>query len=138
MERECVACGRVFAAQRSTARFCGGVCRARSARAGAAVVRRVLSPSAVQVTANRVEPSVTDRALIAAVWERVTVSGLETSPDGLLAVALAERMAVEPSGSAYASLHRQLVAGLDRIEGLRPQRSGLDELRLRRDRKRAG
>ena len=77
---------------------------------------------------------------MASVRERVDAAGLLGTPDGEAAIALATAMTlpVNQDGSKFASLYRQLKVALERLDALAPVRSSVDELRLRRDRKRAG
>ena len=114
-------CGNQFAAQRSTAKYCSSSCRAKAS----------LDPQPVVQIAQRLV------GLVDSVRERVEAAGLDGTVDGVSAVALAGRMESAQNDSAYASLHRQLLVAMDRIDALAPKQGAVDELRLRRDRKRA-
>jgi len=114
-------CGNQFSAQRSTAKYCSSSCRAKAS----------LDPQPVVQISQRLV------GLVDSVRERVEAAGLAGTVDGVSAVALAGRMESALNDSAYASLHRQLLVAMDRIDALAPRQGAVDELRLRRDRKRA-
>src|SRR5690349_4717532 len=116
-------CGNQFNAQRSTAKYCSSSCRAKASLDPQPVVQ---IPSPKRLT-----------GLVDSVRERVEAAGLDGTVDGVSAVALAGRMESAQNDSAYASLHRQLLVAMDRIDALSPKQGVMDELRLRRDRKRA-
>ena len=101
--------------------------------------REVAKVTVAQVAAS-VEGDGAVSGLLASVRERVDGSGLGSTPDGQAAIALATAMTlpVNQDGSKFASLYRQLTVALERLDALAPVRSSVDELRLRRDRKRAG
>jgi len=134
MQKSCEHCGKAFEAKLDRARFCSGTCRALHAK-GAVSPARVVA----QVAAS-VEGDGAVSGLLASVRERVDGSGLGSTPDGQAAIALATAMTlpVNQDGSKFASLYRQLTVALERLDALAPVRSSVDELRLRRDRKRAG
>lgn len=123
MERRCESCGRVFVAQRSTARFCSDTCRKRALRGTPAPAVE----SVVELEAD----------LVAATRERLQIAGLDGSVEGLLAVRLAEAVVKNEDGSKLAALAARFSAQMDRVEALAPRETSVDELRRRRDRKRA-
>lgn len=132
MQKVCEHCGKVFEAKLDRARFCSGSCRALHAKGSVSPVRVV-----AEVAASGDEAAA---ALLVSVRERVESSGLGLTPDGQAAIALATAMTlpVNQDGSKFASLYRQLTVALGRLDALAPVRTSVDELRLRRDRKRAG
>ena len=81
---------------------------------------------------------VSARGLVASVRGRVESAGLLGTPDGEAALALAQAMSlpVNQDGSKFASLYAKLTVALDRLDAQAPVATRVDELRLRRDRKR--
>ena len=79
------------------------------------------------------------RGLMSSVRERVDAAGLLGTPDGEAAIALAVAMSlpVNQDGSKFASLYAKLTVALDRLDAQAPVATRVDDLRLRRDRKRA-
>lgn len=128
MKRSCVQCGQVFVARSERGKYCSATCRARAseARARGVDVPDVAGPSVAD-----------DSVFVRSVVDRVSEAGLEGSPDGLLAIRLAEAVVANDDGSKLAALSRQFNAQMDRIESLVPRVTQVDELRRRRDRKRA-
>lgn len=122
MEKRCQQCGKVFDAKLDRAKFCSGSCRALSSQGVAPVTALPTAPP-------------TSTGLLDSVVKRVTDAGLLGTVDGEAAIDLASRM-VGAADSSYSAMHRQLVVVLERLDALAPVRSSLDELRLRRDRKR--
>lgn len=124
MTRNCDACGIEFEAKRSTAKYCGGTCRQRGNR----------RPS------GDVDQTPAESGLVASIRLELEQAGrLETSL-GQQAVTLAERLgSPRDTGSAVASLSKELRAVMaEATAGANTAASALDELRARRDRKRAG
>lgn len=128
LARTCVQCGKAFEAQRQSAQFCSASCRAMKSQGYA--------PKAAAVAVLPAREPVAD-GLYGSVLARVTEAGLLDSPEGQAALDLARRLPDANDGSV-AGLHRELRAALAVVDALVPRRSSLDELRLRRDRKRAG
>lgn len=124
MQKQCLQCGKVFEAKLERAKYCSGSCRALASQGVASVAQMPVGP----------KPST---GLVDSVRARVEAAELAESPDGVATIALAQRMESAQNDNAYASLHRQLVVSLDRIDASTPRQGAMDELRLRRDRKRA-
>lgn len=133
MERSCAHCGASFTAQRSSARFCGGRCRAQAAaeRAKGRVVAQEAAPAD---TAPLGRPS----NLLEAVRGLLAASGALATPAGRLCEVLAVRVASgEEAGAALASLSRELRAALAAATaGTRSAADPVDELRARREARR--
>jgi len=123
LDKRCVQCGKPFEAKLERAKYCSGSCRALASQG----VAPVATIPVQQV----------DAGLAESVRERVELANLTGSVDGVSAIALASRMEKAQNDNAYASLHRQLLVAMDRIDALAPKQGAMDELRLRRDRKRA-
>jgi hypothetical protein len=127
---KCARCGQPFEAKRSTAKFCGGKCRALAAkeRSRGVVVTPIEAPAAdasgLVYGATRSELEAADR--------------LSTSL-GAKALALAARIdSGQDTGSALAALVKQHDATMaEAVKGAQVAASPLDELRRRRDAKRA-
>lgn len=132
MVRECDFCGREFVAQRSTAKFCSSSCRARNASGVEKPVSAVVIP--LRDAAGDSDAAGT---LLTSVEERVRAAGLSSTPDGLAAVLLARALERNVDGSKLAALYGKFTVAMDRIDALAPKQGATDDLRLRRDRKRA-
>lgn len=127
MRKTCVQCGKPFEAQRASAKYCSSSCRAYASQGVAPVVQ--ISGS------DRSGGSVGE--LVASVIERVDSAGLSSTPDGLGAILLARQLEESSDGSKTAALYRQFTVAMDRLDALAPKAGAMDDLRLRRDRKRA-
>jgi len=131
MQRECESCGRSYAARRASSRFCGGTCGKRSQRATAAgIPLRAATPDDREAP-----PSELERAVARELDE---VGRLGTVA-GQVAVLLAQRIAGRrETGAATAALAKQLhVTMTEALGGVAKAADPLDEIRARRDRKRA-
>lgn len=130
MRRACDSCGREYVAKRSSSRFCSDRCRKRAQRApGGSLTPAVALP----VTGPPV-------ALVAAVRRELESADRLDTVLGQQALDLARR--VEDSsgetGAGLASLSKELRTVMTAaMAGVETAASPLDELRARRDRKRA-
>jgi hypothetical protein len=130
MMRQCDACSAEYLAKRRSSRFCSGRCR-KKAHGGAAT----LAGHAKVLELAPDEPS----ALLLAITSELAAAGRLNSSLGRQAILLAGRIgAPADTGSSVAAVSKELRAvmakALDDAEaGVDP----LDELRARRDRKRA-
>lgn len=136
MSRECESCGVSFGAKSPRARFCSDRCRKRAQRtpAARAVKRGVEAPVVASVAAGA------DRSGLFGVTSRQleAVDRLDTVL-GQQALALAARI-VSPveSGASVASLSKEFRAVMaEALEGVAVAADPMDELRRRRDLKRA-
>jgi len=131
MQRQCESCGRTYTARRASSRFCSGTCGKRSQRARAAGIPL----RAATLDDREAAPSELERATA---HELEAVGRLE-SVAGQIALELAYRVASGyESGAAVASLVKELrVTMVAALAGLAPAADPLDEIRARRDRKRA-
>lgn len=124
MQRACDSCGQRYEAARSTSKFCSPTCRQRSKRSGGVVpLREIPAPlSAVAVTRQALEQA-----------ERLN------TPAGVNALLLAAKLdAGGDTGSAMAALSKQHLAALaEATKGVKAVADPIDELRRRRDAKRA-
>lgn len=134
MQKSCEHCGKAFEAKLDRARFCSGTCRALHAKGSVAPARVAAEVAAVESSG----VDVSARGLVASVRGRVESAGLLGTPDGEAALALAQAMSlpVNQDGSKFASLYAKLTVALDRLDAQAPVATRVDELRLRRDRKR--
>jgi len=129
MQRECAVCGGRFEAQRVQAKYCGETCKKRAQRGGVAQTKDVQAP--------QVDRPVT--GLIDAVTAELEAAEKLNSVAGQHALELANRIVSAPGmNTGVAALSKQLQAVLaEALKGASKQVNPLDELRARRDRKRA-
>lgn len=127
MQRSCAVCGASFEAQRPQAKYCGDTCRKRAQRGGLA------TPAPAPV----VDRSMS--GLVDAVTAELEAAGRVNTVAGQHALELANRIVNAPGmNTGVAALSKQLQAVL--AEALRNSSvavNPLDELRARRDAKRA-
>src|SRR5262245_20090349 len=127
MKVSCVVDGVQFEAKRASAKYCSPKCKKRAYR-GTKI--RPLEPV----------PDASESELVASVRSELKDLGVATSSAGRQAIAMAERMsmAVKDTGSSYAAISRELSRLLDEAKaGAIRKADPLDELRDRRERKRA-
>ena len=129
MQRKCESCGRSYQAARPNSKFCGDTCRKRAQR----------SPKSGAVKPTEPTPS------LAAGLEAVTARELEAADRldtvfGQAALVLARRIeSPMETGSSIASMTKQLRETMaDALKGAQQVADPLDEIRARRDSKRAG
>lgn len=139
MDKTCARCARPFIAKRQVARFCSVACRnaAAAARAkGQPESKALPKPKA----SRKPKPEATPTGTLGAVVAELTAAGRLDSSSGQAAIALARRIDDgAESSSGLASLTRELRAAM--AEALaRAEAAGdaLDELRARREARRAG
>ncbi len=130
MQRECESCGLAYTAQRASSRFCGDTCGKRSQRARAAGI-----PLLAATLDDREAPSELEQAVTR---ELEAVGRLECVA-GQIAILLAGRIGGRrESGAATAALAKQFFVTMDEaLAGVERAADPLDEIRARRDRKRA-
>lgn len=153
MQATCEQCRDRFEAKRSTAKYCTTRCRTRATRARATRARAqgLPAPAAVDrpaagaaVPPASAPPPAADGGdvplLIAATISELVAAGRLGTTIGQQAVKLAERMVNRSeTGSAVASLSKELRATMvEALKGTAQEADPIDELRARRDRKRAG
>lgn len=124
--RDCQTCGEPFEARRSDARFCSDACRAAHRRGDIAAVIPLGVGGGVSLA----------DGLADSVRARIESAGLTDEPHAVATLKLAQMME-QTSGSAYAAMHRQLLTSLEKLDALAPVVDRVDDLRLRRDRKRS-
>ena len=131
MSRECDVCGREYTARRSSSRFCGGTCAKRSQRAGPAVMR-----ARAAVLAGGEAPL---SGLEQAVARELEQAGQLGSVTGLIAMELAYRVGSgHETSAAVSALVKELRATMTAaLAGVDRAADPLDEIRVRRDRKRS-
>lgn len=131
MRRNCAACSAEFDAKRDTAKYCSARCRVRANSS---------KPKTDRPGPPRPVPADVDGELTAATLTELTAAGRVDSAFGRAALLLARRLdspVIEP-GSAVAAMVRQHAASLaDALKGAAAEVDPVDELRSRRDRKRA-
>lgn len=119
MRRHCGICGRPYEAKTNASRYCGSTCRNRKAR-GSAPIAETVGELPAQT-----------RAQLEAAGRLDTVIGQQ-------AVRLAEQICVE-TGSSLAALNRELRATMaEALADVAPVADALDELKARREARRAG
>lgn len=125
MQRTCNACGKPYQAQRSTSKFCSSSCRARAAQ-GAPIA------SATPIA----EAS---GGLSAATERELRDAGRFDTILGQQALALARRIeSPAETGASVASMSKEFRAVMaEALDGVNAAADPLDELRLRRDRRRS-
>lgn len=131
--RNCDGCGRSYEAKRATSKFCSSDCRVRAHR------QPKSAPSATVVLP--AQPTPPTSAVAAATRAALDEAGRSETALGAATLALAARIddgSREP-GSAFAALVREHRAALaEALRGANQVANPLDELRARRDQKRAG
>lgn len=130
MQRPCDGCGKPYEAKRKNSRFCSGRCRARVHAAGGKP-----APVVVDVVP---QPGASD--LVESTRVYLAAANRHETPLGLTALVLAERISSghEPGG-AVATLTKALRETLaEAMEGAGAAVDPMDQLRKRRDAKRAG
>ncbi|ARG91408.1 hypothetical protein C3472_19955 [Mycobacterium kansasii] len=131
MQRQCAQCNRPFEAQRPQAKYCGATCRVRASRAGGSS-SAAKAPPAVAAVEGAAD-------LVSAVTAELTAAGRESSALGVQAIAIAERMARFDTSAGLAALSKELRAVMaSALQNAAPVADAVDELKARRDRKRAG
>lgn len=119
MDRPCDVCGKSFVAQRSTAMYCGEVCKKRAQRAKAkaegALAQAAASAKVLTMPASRTSRRSTSRSRRTLCVEDRAAAELGDLADtalGQQALLIARRLdeRVDTSGSAVATLSRQLSA----------------------------
>lgn len=127
--RECASCGGSLEAKRSHARFCNATCRKRSWR---------MSVPA-EVPAEAAAPSPEAAAVVEVTRRQLEAAGQVETVLGRQALVLAGRLgSTRETGSAVAAVSRELRAVMaEAMRGIAAEADPLDDLRARRDRKRA-
>lgn len=129
MVKSCEVCGESFEAKRAAAKFCGDRCRKRAQR----------RPSTANADVPDERPDI-PFGLVASTLTELVKAGRENSPAGQAALLLAYRLEhiSADTGSSVAAMvkeHRATLAeALKNVE----KASAVDELKKRRDAKRAG
>jgi hypothetical protein len=119
VRRHCAICARPFEAKTNAARYCGSTCRNRKARGSAPIAETVAE-------------------LPARTREQLDAVGRLNSVLGQQALRLAEQICVE-TGSSLAALNRELRATMaEALDGVPAAADPLDELKARREARRAG
>ncbi|TDK85475.1 hypothetical protein EUA02_29900 [Mycobacterium paragordonae] len=129
MQKTCVVCKRSYQAKRKESLTCSATCRSRK--------RHMRHPSE--------QSEVSDNPLVVATKRELEAAGKLDSMLGQQALALAARMSGADTVAGYASLSRELRTVMAAAIGVAPaappaagQGDEVDELRARRDAKRAG
>jgi len=125
VRKRCTVCGQEFDAKRNTAKYCSRRCNVRAAR------QPKPGPAAVI-------PADPDSQLRAATLCALAAAGRESSPAGVAALILAQRIdsAGSETGAGLAALVKQHGVTLtDALKGATAEVNPLDELRARRERK---
>jgi hypothetical protein len=126
MKRKCEVCGVTYEAKHPRAKYCTTRCRVRNSRGAA-------------------KPSTDKNPLVAAITRELEAAGKLDTMLGQTALALGARMSGTDTGAGVASLARELRSVMVAAVGSSPSAGssagrddGVDELRARRDKKRAG
>lgn len=138
MEITCARCAQPFSAKSKRARFCSVKCRTQATRARAQGQPEE-SPLAVKPKRTRKPKPPTSGTLAAVVAELTDAGRLDTSA-GQAAVALATRIDQgAESSSGLAALTREMRAAMaEALANVAQAGDALDELRARREARRAG
>lgn len=128
MRRECAVCGTGFEAKRPQARYCGETCKKRAQRGG------IATPATPAPVVNRAVSGLVD-----AVEAELEAAGKLNSMIGQHAMELANRIVSAPGMNAgVASLSKELSRVMaEALKVSTAKANPLDELRARRDAKRA-
>lgn len=129
MQRICKGCGNAFEAKSKAALSCSSTCRSRKARGSTAAA----------------QPEISENSLVTATKRELEAAGKFDTMLGQQAIALAARMSGTETVAGIASLSRELRTVMAAAIGAAPaappaagQGDEVDELRARRDAKRAG
>ncbi|MFJ9114471.1 hypothetical protein ACIRJO_02865 [Streptomyces sp. NPDC102394] len=136
MQKRCGGCDKPFEAKRKTAKFCSDRCRMRVHR----------KPTEPEQPAPVASPTPAERegdadSLIQAARAELQAAGRLQTAAGRAVLALARRIDANAAetGSSLAAMVREFRAALaDALRGAGETGDPVDELRARRDRKRAG
>lgn len=131
-KRKCDSCGKSYEAKRSDSKYCSGSCRA------AASKRSKPQPDVVADTPLGDAASV---GLMASTLMELVKAGRENTASGQAALLLAYRLEHSQldTGASIASMVKQHGATLaEALKGAAKAATALDELKARRDAKRAG
>lgn len=137
MEVDCARCAQTFTAKRKAARFCSVKCRNAAARARAAGQPESL---AKPKRTRKPKAQATPTGALGAVIAELTAAGRLDSSAGQAAVALARRIDDgAESSSGLAALTREMRAAMaEALSRVEVAGDALDELRARREARRAG
>jgi hypothetical protein len=126
MQRECAQCGHSYEAVRPSSKYCGDTCGKRARR----------SPKQIAV---KPRPMVASAGLEAVAARELEAAGRLDTVLGQAALVLARRLeSPMETGASIASMTKQLRETLvDALKGAAQAADPLDELRARRDSKRA-
>ena len=128
MRKHCTVCGEEFEAKRNTAKYCSRRCSVRASR------QPKPGPDQPQM------PADPDAELWTATLAELTAAGRVESASGQASLLLARRLdsPLTETGSSVAAMVREHRAALaDALRGAVAEANPLDELRARRERKRA-
>ena len=129
MHRRCDSCGRYYVAKRPSSRFCGDTCRKRYQRDPS---------SAPPPPPEGTEPQPVDSELVTETRRNLESAGRLNTVIGQQAVLIAQRLASpHETGASIASLSREFRVVMESALSDVAATDPLDELRDRRDRKRA-
>ena len=128
MQRTCATCGRSYQATRPNSKFCGDTCGKRARRSPGRAVKSDEPTASVLV------------GLEAAATRELEAADRLDTVFGQAALVLARRIASPmETGSSIASMTKQLRETMaDALKGAQQVADPLDEIRARRDSKRAG
>lgn len=134
MDRSCAGCGLSLASSRADAVYCGDTCKKRAQRAQRAAKRLDIAPERGVTLDSGVEAP-----LVVSVRSALAEADREASVAGQVALELAVRVANRKElGSSVASLAKQLRETMaEALAGVAQAADPLDEIRARRDAKRA-
>ena len=129
MTRNCNVCGREYVARNPRSKFCGDACRKRNTR----------NPG-VSLPAATVAPMGSEPPLVEVTRKTLADAARLDTIGGQQALQIAGRMSAgSETGSAMAALSRELRAVMaEALQGVQAAADPMDELRARRDSKRAG
>lgn len=138
MKKRCATCLKTFEAKRKTAKYCSDRCRVRASR-------RPKQSAVPERDAVTTAPSVSDtgggESLTGAARSELEAAGRLQTAAARAVLALARRIDVNSTetGSSLAAMIREFRAAMaDALKGAGEAADPVDELRARRDRKRAG
>ena len=132
--RKCLRCGDPYQASRTTAKYCSPSCRsyASQERRGL-VVNSSEKPKTVEVEVDQ------SSGLVAATQETLELAGRLDTVAGQQALRIAEAMTGRETGAGLAALSKALSSVMaEALDGVRSSADHLDELKARREARRAG
>lgn len=132
--RKCLRCGSPYKAARTTAKYCTASCRSMASQERRGLLPAMKKPPAVVVDVD--EPS---SGLIESTRAALEQAGRLETVAGQSALRIAQAMTGRETGAGLAALSKALSSVMaEALDGVRSSADHLDELKARREARRAG